>query len=275
MDWIYNNIVDSFFKEIEMKHNYHTHTPRCKHASGSEEEYIKIAIDAGFETFGFSDHAPFFFLGDYVSPSRMEMSEIDDYFDTLLSLREKYKYYIDVKIGFEIEYYPRLWDRAIEKFRNYPLDYLILGEHLIGNESISAINAFTPTNDENVLKTFVDHCVNAINTDRITYICHPDNINFTGDDDVYVKEMSRLIIACNQKNIPLEMNLYGIRDGRHYPKKLFWETAASLGARAVLGQDCHKISHVCVKEEIEQATRLTDSLGIELCDGIPLKSPIF
>ena len=87
-----------------MKHNYHTHTPRCKHASGSEEEYLKIAIDAGFETFGFSDHAPFLFVGDYVSPSRMDMSEIDGYFDTLLSLREKYKDYdrefnISVKVG--------------------------------------------------------------------------------------------------------------------------------------------------------------------------------
>lgn len=258
-----------------MKHNYHTHTPRCKHASGSEEEYLKAAIDAGFETFGFSDHAPFFFVGDYVSPSRMDMSEIDEYFDTLLSLKEKYRDYIDVKIGFEIEYYPRLWDRAIEKYKNYPLDYLILGEHLIGNESISAINAFAPTTDENVLKAFVDHCINAVNTDRITYVCHPDNVNFVGDSDVYANEMSRLILACKDKRIPLEFNMYGMRDGRHYPKSLFWETAAKLGASAVLGQDCHKISHVCVRDEILRAEEYLSGLGIELLDRLDLKDPIF
>ncbi len=259
----------------EMKHNYHTHTARCKHASGTEEEYLQKAIDAGFETFGFSDHAPFVFVGDYVSPCRMDMNEIDNYFDTLLGLKEKYRSYIDVKIGFEIEYYPRLWDRAIEKYRNYPLDYLILGEHMIGNESLSCINAFAPTNDERVLSDFVDHCISAINTDRITYVCHPDNINFTGDDAVYVKEMSRLIKACNEKSIPLEINLYGIRDGRHYPKRLFWETASRLGATAVLGQDCHKISHVCVKEEIEKAEAFADTLGIKLIDKVELKDPLF
>ncbi len=28
--------------------NYHTHTPRCHHAGGSEREYIENAIKAGF-----------------------------------------------------------------------------------------------------------------------------------------------------------------------------------------------------------------------------------
>lgn len=27
-----------------MKANYHTHTPRCRHASGKEEEFIEKAI---------------------------------------------------------------------------------------------------------------------------------------------------------------------------------------------------------------------------------------
>ena len=28
-----------------MKNNYHTHTPRCNHAVGSEEEYVEKAIE--------------------------------------------------------------------------------------------------------------------------------------------------------------------------------------------------------------------------------------
>lgn len=258
-----------------MKHNYHTHTFRCKHASGTEEEYIQKAVEAGFETLGFSDHAPFFFAGDYVSSCRMGMDEIDGYFETLTALKEKYKSYIDIRIGFEIEYYPKLWDRAIEKYKAYPLDYLILGEHFIGNESLECVNAFAPTDDPSVLKGFVDHCINAVDTDRITYICHPDNINFTGDEAVYESEMSRLILKCKEKDIPLEINMYGMRDGRHYPKRSFWELAARLGATAVLGQDCHKISHVCVKEEILKAEEVASSLGIKLIDKVELKDPIF
>ena len=38
--------------------NYHTHTARCHHASGSEREYIEAAIAGGMKILGFSDHAP-------------------------------------------------------------------------------------------------------------------------------------------------------------------------------------------------------------------------
>ena len=32
------------------KNNYHTHTTRCYHASGKDEEYVKAAIKAGEKT---------------------------------------------------------------------------------------------------------------------------------------------------------------------------------------------------------------------------------
>lgn len=38
--------------------NYHTHTTRCGHAEGTEEEYILTALRCGFKVLGFSDHAP-------------------------------------------------------------------------------------------------------------------------------------------------------------------------------------------------------------------------
>ena len=43
----------------------HTHTFRCGHASGTEREYIENAIAAGFDTLGFSDHAPYVFRDGY------------------------------------------------------------------------------------------------------------------------------------------------------------------------------------------------------------------
>ena len=47
-----------------MKHNYHTHTVRCRHAQNTEREYIEAAIAAGIETLGFADHAPQILPGD-------------------------------------------------------------------------------------------------------------------------------------------------------------------------------------------------------------------
>ena len=36
-------------KHLDKKANYHTHTTRCKHAWGTEHEYIENAIKAGYE----------------------------------------------------------------------------------------------------------------------------------------------------------------------------------------------------------------------------------
>ena len=41
-----------------MDYNYHTHTARCGHAVGEDEEYVKRAIECGIKYMGFSDHAP-------------------------------------------------------------------------------------------------------------------------------------------------------------------------------------------------------------------------
>ena len=41
-----------------MKANYHTHTARCGHATGTGEDYVLAAIEQGFDELGFSDHVP-------------------------------------------------------------------------------------------------------------------------------------------------------------------------------------------------------------------------
>ncbi len=257
-----------------MKANYHTHTPLCRHAWGSEEEYIQKAIKEGLEILGFSDHAPHVFATeDFDSPARMKISQIGDYFETLLSLREKYKDYIQILIGFETEYYPLLWDKTREIYKKYPLDYLILGNHQIGNESISAINSFAATKDAKVLESYVDHCIDAINTEKISFIAHPDVINFVGDGETYASEMSRLILKANEMKIPLEINMYGLRENRAYPRSDFWELAGKLGATAILGCDCHRIEHVADQAEILQANEYAAKFGLKTVDVIELRSP--
>ena len=40
-----------------MRVNYHTHTVRCGHAKGTEEEYVQAAIAGGVEILGISEHS--------------------------------------------------------------------------------------------------------------------------------------------------------------------------------------------------------------------------
>lgn len=47
--------------------NYHTHTFRNRHSSGTEREYIEAAIGCGIRTLGFSEHAPYRYPDGYSS----------------------------------------------------------------------------------------------------------------------------------------------------------------------------------------------------------------
>ena len=71
------NFIDLPYK---IKHNYHTHTARCGHAIGDDEQYIIKAIEAGYQTIGFSDHL--------MIP---DLNRNDNYFDDIYLLKEKYK----------------------------------------------------------------------------------------------------------------------------------------------------------------------------------------
>ena len=254
--------------------SYHTHTKRCHHAVGEDEEYVLAAIERGVKTIGFSDHAPMPYPNGYVSYYKMGEDEIGEYFSTLLALREKYKDKIDIKIGFETEYYPALWNAALEYWSKYPLDYLILGQHFLTNElydpeaKYSGYETDCPEN----LKIYTDRVIEAMNTGKISYVAHPDLLNFVGDEGFYRSEARRLITEANRLSIPLEINLLGMSEKRSYPQSMFWEEAGRLGAKAIIGCDSHSPDRVAKPEEISEAMRYADKYGVELVEDVELRS---
>lgn len=255
-----------------MKVNYHTHTHRCKHACGTEEEYVKVAISRGVEKLGFSDHAPIDY-GDFVSTCRMAYPLIDEYFETLLDLKHKYRDYIELLIGFEIEY-SVLFDKSVQNYKKYPLDYLILGQHFVGLESDKdMINVFIPTSSEDTLKKYVDECIKGIKTGLLTYVAHPDCINYTGNMDVYDKEMGRLIKVAQDNNLPLELNLLGVRKDRNYPCDRFFSLLKGSGAKVIIGCDAHSPEHIAVPDELIKAYKIIDRYGLEIVEDCKIIDP--
>jgi len=79
--------------------------------------------------------------------------------------------------------------------------------------------------------------------------------------------------AVTAVNIPIEINLLGLAEGRNYPNPLFWEIASKYSPKAVLGCDAHEPYRVAVKDEILKAERFADKYGIELLDTLALVDP--
>ena len=113
--------------------NYHTHTSRCKHASGTDEEYVLTAIEQGYAALGFTDHTPWPYANGYVSRIRMDVEQLGDYVASIRALKEKYRGRIELFIGLECEPFPQYYGWLREMKEKYQLDYLILGNSHPGN----------------------------------------------------------------------------------------------------------------------------------------------
>ena len=254
-------------KDFKMLHSYHNHTYRCNHADGTEREYIENAIAAGIKTLGFSDHVPMPFEGEYYSFFRMKLDETDEYFKTLESLKKEYENDIKIRIGFEAEYYPEVFPKMLDFISSYPYEYLILGQHALGNEEGDQYCS-KKTTDKNQLTRYVNQVSEGLMTGKYLYLAHPDLLNFIGDDSFYRAEMERLCRCAKENNIPLELNILGIREGRNYPNTEFWKIVKEVGCEVVLGADAHHSNHVFDRENMQKAILLADSLGITITSSL-------
>lgn len=254
--------------------NYHTHTPRCHHAVGAEREYVERAIAAGLKKLGFADHSPMFFDGDYYSGHRMRPEETAGYVDTLLALREEFKNDIEILIGLEAEYYPKYFDTFIKFLADYPIDYLILGQHFMGNE-IGARHNYHPTDSVADVQEYVDQVLEGLSTGRFTYLAHPDLIRFTGSDEDYYAPMRRLCEGAKKMNIPLELNMLGVWENRAYPCDRFYRIAAEVGNDVILGIDAHQPDRILEKDVLDRALELIDRTSVHLIDDVTIRNPFF
>lgn len=245
--------------------NLHTHTPRCRHAVGTEEEYVQYALQCGLQVLGFSDHTPYWFPGDYYSYMRMYPQELTGYIETVKDLQHKYADKLDIRLGLEVEYYPDLFPDLMSRIRDAGIEYILLGQHWNGNEMNEPYNG-SATEDEHILEKYCNQVIKAMETEPFTYLAHPDLLHFVGDDQIYRRHMRRLCIAAKRCGLPLEINLLGLREGRHYPKSLFWDIAAEEGCNVVLGSDAHRPEHVVDPVTESLAIKMIQEKGLAFLD---------
>ena len=257
----------------EMNYNYHTHTALCGHATGEIIEYIQNAIEGGIIHMGFSDHAPYAFADDKAQGQRMTSTEARDYVAVIRRLRELYKNKIDIKIGFEMEYYPDKFSEILAFVKSIGAEYLILGQHYMRGIFTGGFHVINGKATDDDLRNYVKDVITAMETGVFTYVAHPDMINYQGDEDLYEREMRRLCIASKRTNIPLEINGQGLRENRIYPAERFWKIAGEVGCPVTIGFDAHSADAAADKTSAERAMTLIGKYNLNYI-GKPVLIPI-
>lgn len=251
--------------------NYHTHTWRCRHALPDEESYVRAAVSRGLTLLGFSDHTPYPFPEGYRSGFRMEPEMLPDYCQTVEALRQQYRDSIKIEIGLEAEYYPKYFAQLKRLLQGTPVTYLLLGQHYVGNET-DGVYSGNPTADPDTLKAYCRQVRDGMQTGLFTYLAHPDLLYFTGSDRLYRQEMSGLFRDAKSCGMPLEINLLGLSDKRHYPSRRFLELAAMENCPVILGCDAHDPRALSDTKPEAQARKLIAEYGLTLLPETPLRN---
>lgn len=259
-----------------MLKNYHTHTARCGHAWGTDEEFIQAAIDAGYTTLGISEHSPWPFADGYQqidSCQRIKLEELDTYIGDMQALKEKYRGRIEIKIGLECEYFPRYFDWL--KTVKPKLDYLLLGVHCSEHDE-HLHHYYARSTKRKQVKEYLRCTLAGMESGLFAYLAHPELClaDYPVYDDACREAVHSICWKAKELDMPLEYNLYGVdkqlrgrQKGLGYPSKLFWEVAAEYGCTAIIGVDAHRPEHFN-RQRFLDARDYLQSLNMHLIDEI-------
>lgn len=254
--------------------NYHTHTTRCGHATGTDEEYVIAAIAAGYTVLGFSDHA---FLPNYNRSVTMrgDYSELIPYQQSVAALKKKYASQIDVLTAMEAEYFPRFHDYYSQLLTSHQMDYLILAIHYIEfDDTINrmAFYAGTITQPQDALR-YAEMALLGMNSGLFTYVAHPDLFlaSYPRFDEGAAQAARLIATRAKELQMPLEFNQGGMRSRGlitigdevryRYPVRQFWEIVREIGAPVILGVDAHSPADFAHPAR-QESERLIDEWGL-------------
>ena len=262
---------------MQQKTNYHTHTPRCKHASGTEEEYCQRAIEKGYAVLGFTDHCAWPYENGFVSTFHMGVDQIESYVSSVNAVKAAHQGELEVHLGWECEHYPAYMNWLREIRDQYRMEYLILGNHFDTTDDGGLY--FGSCTEPAHLKRYVKMSVRGLETGLFSYFAHPDLfLRSYPAFDAACRDASReLCRVAKALNIPLEYNLLGFINCRKdtsgrlgYPCHAFWEVAAEEGVDCIIGTDAHSPDRFDDDQAWDDAAAFLDGLGLNRLTRIAL-----
>jgi histidinol-phosphatase (PHP family) len=231
----------------------------CGHAKGQLASVVQAALDAGFTTYGLSEHAPRFFP-EHLYPEERHLTPADlqdtfrSYTARALELRQKYEGRLELLIGFETEALPVAdWPEKMAVLRrSAPFDYVVGSVHSIGDTWIDLNSETTARAAEGcggwepLRCAYFDRLAELVQTLEPEIVGHVDLVRrFEAPDFRFslssMQHAERVLEAALASGSALEVNAAPYRRGFGpvYPGPQVLARACALGVPVTLGDDSH------------------------------------
>ncbi len=230
-----------------MPADYHMHTPLCRHATGTAEEYVARARELGLPEIGFSDHSP---MPAYFDDWRMLAEELPQYFDWIAGARAAAGD-MPVRMALEVDWLEggESWIETLAA--RAPWDYLIGSVHYIGAwnfDNPAEKQRFTDVGAEEAWDRYWLLFAGAARSGYFDIMGHPDLIKKFGHrpgGDLR-RFYEPAVAAVADAGVAIEINTAGLfKDVREmYPAFDFLTLARSAGIPLTINSDAHAPSEV-------------------------------
>ena len=239
--------------------NFHTHT---SFSDGKLEatDYCKKAIELGFHSLGFSDHAPVLFPNKY----SIQQGKLQEYFAAIKKAKLQFESQLHVFLSLEADYIPG-HTYSFNFFREEEnLDYIIGSVHLVyhrqkdemwfidgGEQDVwdKGLMHIFKGDIKTAVRAFYEQTLEMIEIQKPDVIGHLDKIKmhnkerfFSQNDSWYKDLITANLQLIKKQNAILEINTRGLYKGRCkelFPSIGILLQAQKMGIPMMLSSDAH------------------------------------
>lgn len=246
----------------------HMHTCFSFDSKASPEDMIKSAIEKGLRFISITDHYDMKCL-DYEEDG---IFDAEEYFKTLLPLKEKYQDRLQINIGIELGLQSDYADFFSNLLKKYPFEFIIGSTHVIEKRDPAFGYDFKYHSDQQVYQKYLEEEYKNIKSFKNFHVLgHLDYVIRYGNkmQESFCYDYHKEIIDLILKELidterGIEINTAGIKYGLKHPhpgRKILERYKALGGDILTIGSDAHDPSRI--GNEFVTASRYAKDCGFK------------
>ncbi|MBI4491227.1 MAG: histidinol-phosphatase HisJ family protein [Chloroflexi bacterium] len=247
--------------------DYHVHTARCGHASGTMEEYVARAREIGLGEMGFSDHFYVYWLPEDQRDPELGMAahQLGEYVAAVRQLQEAQSA-VRIRLALEVDYVPGWEDRLANLLACERWDYLLGSVHFIdawGFDDSRYVARYQEWDIDQLYERYFELAMAAAESglfDIMTHLDLPKKFGHRPTRDP--RPLYERVAACLKRaDVCVEVNTAGLRKpvGELYPAPLLLQACHRAGVPATLSSDAHRPEEV--GQDFDRALALLREVG--------------
>lgn len=259
--------------------NYHQHAHYCD-GKGTTEEHVIAAIQLGMKSLGMTSHCPV----PFPNPWSMDINQVEQYVQEILTLKEKYQDAIELYLGLEVDYIPGMISTNHSNISSLNLDFTVGSIHFVGPDWKGmpweidgpstiferGLKEVYKNDVQKVIRDYFSLTAKMLAESPPTILGHLDKIKmqnksktfFDETEKWYQKELMDLLEVVKSSGVIVEVNTRGIYKkltDEPYPGIGALKAIKSMNIPICLNSDAHHPREIIL--EFEQTADLLASLG--------------